>query len=421
MKQWMRGGALSLAAATALNAAGYKLPEQSVNSMALGAAYVAHTWSADTAYYNPANMAFLEGDKQYVEGALTLVHLPAIDFNGKQVARIPAPPGFTLVPANASTKVENIPVGHLFYVSPAYDRWRFGLSVAAPGGLSKRWEAPVQKLFAQEFTLKIIEVNPSFSYKFNDSLSFGGGIRMVYTDGRVKSDGKPVFPPIRMARDMKGDSIDWGYNLALSFRPSKDLNFALTYRSNVNLTVKGSATLYAGPAGFPPIYSGGASVTVPLPATLAFAAAKTFDDRLTVELVYERTFWSKYKNLDFNYDLPQPVFDDPIDKSWKDSNTYRLGLTYRYSDRLTLMAGYAYDETPIPSRTLGYELPDSDAHIFSAGFRFKQSENFEWGAAILYDHKKKRSLAAGENENGIVGTFSKGGALLTTVGFQYKF
>ncbi|WP_456392378.1 OmpP1/FadL family transporter [Nitratifractor sp.] len=418
MKQWMRGGALSLAAATVLNAAGYKLPEQSVNSMALGAAYVAHTWSADTAYYNPANMAFLDPGKQYVEGALTLVHLPAIEFEGGQYF-----PGVGLVPASADTKVENIPVGHLHYVSPAFGNWRFGISVTAPGGLSKRWEDPIQKLFAQEFTLKIIEANPSFSFRINDQLSIGGGIRMVYTDGTVKSDGIVLQngQPVRLARDMTGDSIDWGYNLALSFRPSKDWNFAVTYRSNVDLTVKGSATLYAGPIGFPPIYSGGASVTVPLPATLALAAAKTFDDRLTVELVYERTFWSKYKNLDFNYDVPLPVFDDPIDKSWKDSNTYRIGLTYLYSDRLTLMAGYAYDETPIPSRTLGYELPDSDAHIFSAGFRYKQTENLEWGAAMLYDHKKKRSLAVGENENGIVGTFSKGGALLTTVGFQYKF
>jgi long-chain fatty acid transport protein len=412
-KTIFKGGVLLGLSALSLNAAGYKLPEQSVNSLALGAAYVAHTTGADTAYYNPANMAFLDPSSQYVGGALTWVHLPAIDFDGQQLF-----PGPTLVPAPGSSKVENIPVGHLFYVSPSYGNWRFGMSVVAPGGLSKRWEDPVQKLFAQEFTLKIIEANPSLSYKINDQWAVGVGLRMVYTDGTVKSDG--MTSTGRLARDMNGDSIDWGYNLALSYRPTKDLNFAVTYRSNVDLTVTGDATLYIGNPTVP-AYQGSASVTVPLPATLALAAAKTFDDRLTVELVYERTFWSKYKQLDFNYAVPLPYFDAPSDKSWKDTNTFRIGLSYLWDDRLTLMAGYAYDKTPIPSRTLGYELPDSDAHVFSAGFSFQQNENLKWGAAILYDHKKKRTLSLGENENGIVGSFDKGGAILTTVGFEYKF
>ena len=409
MKLW-RGMGVSLAAAAALNAAGYKLPEQSLNSMALGAAYVAHTNGADTAYYNPANMAFME-EGQYVEAALTLVHLPAIDYDGVQYL-----PPSTVVSAPGSSNVENIPVGHLHYVSPKFGNWRFGMSVAAPGGLSKRWDSPYQKLFAEEFTLKIIELNPSFSYRVNEQFSVGGGVRLIYTDGRVKSNGSDAGYPL--ARDMNGDVIAFGYNLALAWHPRKDWQVAVTYRSNVNMDVEGNAKIYYGGSK---IYDGRADVSIPLPATLDVAVAKTFNERLTVELVYERTFWSKYKELDFNYDEDLPVFDDPIDKSWKDSNTYRIGLTYLWNDRLTLMAGYAYDETPVPDRTLGYELPDSDAHIFSAGFRYKQTEHFEWGVAVLYDHKRKRTITLGENENGIGGTFSGGGAILSTIGFQYKF
>jgi len=419
--KFLKAGGLSLAAVMALNAAGYKLPEQSINSMALGAAYVAHTTGADTAYYNPANMAFMD-DGQYVEAALTLVHLPSVDYEGAQYLKT-STGIIALDPADGSSKVENIPVGHLHYVSPRFGNWRFGMSVAAPGGLSKRWESPVQKLSAEEFTLKIVEFNPSFSYRVNDQFSVGGGVRIVYADGKVKSDGRDIRPfPVPLKRDMEGDVVAFGYNLALAWHPQNDLQFAVTYRSNVDLDLEGNAKLYTNVAGkFTKIYDGNADVTVPLPATLAVAAAKTFNDSLTVELVYERTFWSKYKELDFNYDRSLPVFDKPIDKSWKDSNTYRIGLTYLYSDRLTLMAGYAYDETPVPSRTLGYELPDSDANIFSLGFRYKQSEHLEWGVAVLYDHKKKRTISFPENENGIDGTFSKGGALLTTVGFQYKF
>jgi len=45
----------SAVAATSLMAAGYKIPEQSLNSTALAGAYVSNTSAADAAYYNPAN------------------------------------------------------------------------------------------------------------------------------------------------------------------------------------------------------------------------------------------------------------------------------------------------------------------------------------------------------------------------------
>ena len=48
-----------LAAGPAL-ASGYRIPEQSLNTTALSAAYVASTPAADASYYNPANMSWLE-------------------------------------------------------------------------------------------------------------------------------------------------------------------------------------------------------------------------------------------------------------------------------------------------------------------------------------------------------------------------
>jgi long-chain fatty acid transport protein len=413
MKQLAKRVVFGMASTAVLNAAGYRLPEQSLNSVALSAAYVAHAAGADAAYFNPANMAFMEPDSQYVEGALTVIHLPSIDYEGVQYL-----PPATVVGASGSSKTENIPVAQLHYVSSGFGNWHFGFSVVAPGGLSKRWNYPVQKLFAEEFTLKIVEVNPSFAYRINEQLSVGGGLRLVYADGTVKSDGSDLG--ILLKRDMDGDVVAFGYNLALAWHPAPDWQLAVTYRSKVDLDVEGNAKIYAGSLAVP-IYDGRAEVSIPLPASLNIAVAKTFDERLTVELVYERNFWSAYKELDFKYDASLPVFDDSIEKSWKDTNTFRLGLSYLCNERLTLMTGYAYDESPAPARTLGYELPDSDAQLFSAGFRYRQTDNFEWGMALLYDSKKKRAASVTENENGIDGIFEKGGAFLSTVGFKYRF
>jgi long-chain fatty acid transport protein len=89
-----------------------------------------------------------------------------------------------------------------------------------------------------------------------------------------------------------------------------------------------------------------------------------------------------------------------------------------------MMMGFAIDETPVPDKTIGFELPDSDAKIYTLGFRYQQTENLSWGVAFLYDDKEKRSLVPGVADNPVLqngGTFSDGGAFLTTVGVAYEF
>ena len=392
-----------------LMAAGYKIPEQSLNSMALGAAYVAHTTGADTNYYNPAAMSFM-ADKQYVEGALTLAHLPSNTY--------------TLIePYNGKSKEENIVFPDLHYVANAIGDFRWGVSLTAPGGLSKRWDTPYQKLYSQEFTLEIIELNPSASYKINDEFSVGAGLRFIYSKGKVKNDGTDIPAPIR--REMKGDTFEFGYNLALFYKPTSDINLAATYRSNIDLKEDGHANLYFGGIG----KQYGADVTVPLPAALNIAVSKTWNNTFTLEAVYERTYWSKYKTLVFHYDSPigNPVlnaaFNTPQPKNWSDTNTYRFGATI-VMDKITMMMGYAIDETPVPLETLGFELPDSDAKIFSMGFRYQQTEALSWGAALLIDSKDSISMPRDVNHNRILkngGSFSGGGAVLTTIGMAYEF
>jgi long-chain fatty acid transport protein len=402
---------LSVAASAIAMAGAYKIPEQAVNSMALGAAYIAHTTDADTAYYNPANMSFLDPDVNYFEAGLTLAHLPKNKFVGTQA-------GFPM-PADAESEIENLPIPYAHFVMATDSRWRFGMSTAVPAGLTKRWKTPIQKLYAEEFTLKNVELNPVFAYKVSENFSVGGGIRMVYSEGKVYSDGDLLGGAAPIKREMEGDTIEWGYNVALAWRPTPDIAVGVTYRSKIDLDEEGEANLYLNGIG----RQFKANVSVPIPAALNIGISKTWNDRLTLEFVYERTYWSAYETLDFEYgEAIQPAlvgyFDDPKDKLWEDTNTFRLGLTYQYNDKLTLMAGYSYDETPIPEEHVSYELPDSDAHIFSAGFKYKYSENLTLGAAVLYDKKVSRKIA---QPTGINGEFSDGGAVLLTAGVSYRF
>jgi len=399
---------LSIVASSMLVAGGYKIPEQSLNSNALGAAYVAHTSGADSAYFNPANMSFME-DKQYFTAGLTLAHLPSITY--------------TLAsPYSGESEVENIFIPNFHYVSKAINNLRWGISVTAPAGLTKRWETPYQKMYAQEFTLKNVELNPVLSYRINDALSIAGGLRVVYSEGVVYSDGGTIAP---VKREMEGDSFNFGYNLAMTYKPTEDINLAVTYRSNIDLEEEGEANLFVGEVG----QQYGTSVTVPLPAALNISVSKTWEDKFTLEFNYERTYWSSYETLDFNYDtaipLPlQPLFDAPLARDWEDTNTFRVGATVAMDNKITMMMGFAIDETPVPQRTIGFELPDSDATIFSMGFSYQQTPNLSWGVSFLLDAKESQTVPKGVAENQVLangGGFSGGGAYLTTIGLSYEY
>ena len=142
----VKGLVFSAVASSVVMAGGYKIPEQSLNSMALSAANVAHTTGADTNYDNPANMSFLDESKSYAEGGITLVHLPSNVYS-------------LVDPYSGESEAEDIPIPFLHYVAPAMGDFRWGVSMVVPGGLTKRWETPFQKAFVEEFTLKVIELN----------------------------------------------------------------------------------------------------------------------------------------------------------------------------------------------------------------------------------------------------------------------
>lgn len=392
--------ALSLIASGAIYAGGYKIPENSVNSTSLLAANIAHSSGADSAYFNPANMAFMS-DENSIDISLMLVGKEASNFKGSAY-------GMSGVDIDSESESPLIPA--INFVSNKYGDFNFGFSMVVPSGVTKRWNDSPAKAVAEQFTLEVIELNPTVSYKLNDQLAVAVGARVLYSSGIVKGSSTA-------SRDMEGNSLNFGYNLALAYKPTDALELALTYRSKVELTEEGNAKLYIGDAK---VYDGGSSVEVPLPATLSLAAAYTFETKTTLEVVYERNFWSAYETLDFNYESKIPailqVMDTPIVKDWEDTTTIRVGVTQEF-DKLKLMAGLAIDENPVPEQSINFELPGVDSTYVSFGTDYKINEKFSAGFGLLYSIKDALKV----NNVNIQGTFDGGTVYIISTGIGYKF
>jgi len=250
----------------------------------------------------------------------------------------------------------------------------------------------------------------------SERLSVGGGLRGIYTEGIVKGNGSATLPSLgtrEYARDLQGDDFSYGYYLAFTVKPAKILSVAVVYRSEVTPDLEGNAKISASGAGGGN-YDGPVEVGVVLPATFQIATALSHK-KILFEAVFERTYWGRYETLDFNYSgslgsVLTPVFDRPIEKNWKDSNTYRFGLTYKHSEVLSWMFGFAIDETPIPEESLDFEIPDADALIYSTGLAYRPGNQTKVTLAYLLSKKEDRQII--NSDTGINGRFESSVQLL---------
>jgi long-chain fatty acid transport protein len=390
-------------------ASGYRIPEQSADSVAKSGAHIASATGADASYYNPANMSFAE-DGWLTEVDFTYIHLTEIDYTDSRSPLM-----------NGTSETENFLLPTVFMVSPDFNKFRFGFSVTAPFGLAKRWEDPFPATYARKFSLQVFDVNPAVSYAVTDYLSVSGGVRLLMAKAIARNGGRTT-EGIGFDRDLEGNwEADYGYNLAVAVQPMEALNLSVTYRSHVDLELTGDAVLSTNyPA--PYTFESDGNVTLPAPAVLTVAGAYTWED-LTVELAWDRTFWSEYEELDIQYSTPlrhpvlAQIFGPPVAKNWDDTDAFRISASYVFNETFTGMVGFAIDENPVPEETLSFELPDSDAMLFSIGGRIKLSEQMELGLGFLYDLKDSRRVS----NDSIVGEFENASAILVSAGLSYKF
>ncbi len=401
--------------------AGFQIPNQSVTAVGIAGAHVAFTPGPDSSYYNPANMNFLD-DSWQMEASLTSLYLPSIEYAD---SRSP------LLDGSSDSELFFLPLIHVS--SKEYRDFRFGFSLTFPYGLAKSWDQPFPAATTRKFSLTVVEANPTLSYSVVDNFSIGGGIRIVYGDGEVNSIAtSPPFdqltPLTSLSRDLDGDDAGFGYNLAATVRPTGNWAVAATYRSEVDLELEGDASLQAL-AGEAAIlsYLGSGKLDVSLPAVFSLATSYSLD-ALTLEITWNRTFWSSFGELDFQYDRSFigtvfDAFDRPLARNWDDSDAIRFGATLAVTEQLTTTLGFAFDETPVPDRTLGFELPDSDALMYTGGIRYQQSQNLQLALSYMYQYNTSRTVSnlTGAGLAGVDGKFTEGGAHAVTAGLMYNF
>lgn len=359
----------TLCATATAYGAGFAITEQSGSGMGNAFAGVAASaQDASTIFFNPAGMTLLP-ERQAV-GALSVIDA-STQFSGNATIS-PLLGGGTVSGGNGGNPVLTGLVPNFYYQMQVEPRWRVGLGLNSPFGLRtdypESWKGRYQAIKSQ---LTTININPSLAFAATGRLSIGVGLDIQYADATLTNAvdnsavclaafGPGVCGPAGYATPgnpatdgvarVTGDDWALGYNLGILYAPTPETRFGLSYRSKVHHTLTGSASFSNTPAFFAGaglLVNTAARAELTLPETVSGAVYHQVNSRLALMGGFTWTHWSRFDNLVIQYDqgAQGPTVQS---EAWQNTWRFSVGADYRYTDRLTLRGGLAYDPTPIP-------------------------------------------------------------------------
>jgi len=371
-------GAVSIAPGAGF-AAGFALMEQSGSGMGnayAGSAAVAE--DASTIFFNPAGLSLLPGAQ--VVGAVHGINLDA-EFSGTGAITPPALPVGTDTGGNLG---DFIAVPNLYFGMPVGERFAFGIGVNAPFGLITEYHKDwMGRFMGIKSDLKTVNVNPSIAFKVNDVISLGAGVNWQKADAELTNAVLLPGPSEGVSR-LEADDDTWGWNIGALFQLSEDMRVGISYRSALDYTLEGTATVTSNVTGAT-VASFPAEAEVTFPDMAILSVVQRFGEKweLLGDLMY--TNWSKIDqirvvNSSTGGTLDTLVFD--FDDAWR----VAFGVNYHSSERWTFKGGVAYDQSPMDDNTRTVRLPDEDRVWLALGVKYRFSKNsaLDLGYAHLF-------------------------------------
>ena len=368
----------SLAMANGLN-----LNSLGTRALAMGGAFVGLADDFSAIYWNPAGMALFQ--KKYF-GFYGTDLIPS----SKYRLDVDVPPVITLV--NARTETKHYLTGLAAYYHPVSDKVVVGLGVYVPSGLGAQWDGtdfallPVQAGLPPNPTISwmskigMVTFSPALAFKVNEKLSIGATFNINYAvfDISMWAGATEAPMPAVDLGQYEESMTGWGYGATIGvlFRPVEKLSFGATFRSASTVGFKGEATISGmtdlGAAMIPPTPLNDTSDLereVTWPMWLAGGVAFRPIEGLTLTGDVQWTQWSKIDVMDTVY--VDPFWTTIMEEGarpmhWDDALQIRIGAEYKINP-LAFRAGYYYDPSPAPDRTMNVLLPNFDFNVITAG------------------------------------------------------
>lgn len=402
-----------------LHAGGFALSGVGSRATAMGGAYRGLSNDATAMFWNPAGLAFQDGNMVDLGG--TFIMPSAKWTNPNHPTTTSFRPGET----ESEKALKAFP--NAFLTMAKHPKLKYGLGVFVPYGLGSTWdlyETPPLPNWADfpenemSSSIAVIDVHPSVAYQIMPNLAAGAGISLMYGTIDLAKIGASSVPTAALATtDISGKGIGFGANIGIMYKPTVCMSVGLTGKLPSSISMEGDTeVMNYFLAGAPAGATFDTETTLKLPAEIGFGISNTRIPNLTINLDYAYTMWSRLDKVDLEL---AGVGTSTLLFDWKDTSRISFGAEYAMGCNDIRLGAY-WDQTPIPEETQTPTLSDIGDKI---------SANLGWGrkfgkigvdANFQYVMFTEREVTVMNHPNNVMGTYNAQ-SLSGNIGLSYEF
>lgn len=351
----------------AAGAEGFAINEWSAEGVAMGGARMFAEGDAANVAYNPASITKVDGEAFKVSATYISPHGEYDLYKNDGTHE------------NDTNRVHFGFAPGTYYVKKLNDKDWFGIGAFSRFAMVSEFERD-SDVSTNAFLSRLngVSVTPTFAHKFDDKWSAAVGAEINYV-GLTMEKNLILDAPTHT----KGESYALGWNAAANYAFDDKNEIGVVYRSRIKHSMEADFNAYNVPltdtSGLPTgqftDFSGDAYGEVTLPESWHIGYSHKFNDKTRVELNAVRTGWDTYKNLDIMLSGTggmDGLVSNP--KNWEDGWRYAIGIEHKLSDKYTLMAGFAYDESSIPYNGGDFMVPTGNRKTYSIGARYNDKD-----------------------------------------------
>ena len=353
------------------HAEGYQVNTLSTRQLGMGHTGTALKLGAESQFFNPAGMAFMTDNVEADASFNAIMPSATATVGGKEYK----------TDCDPSTPFS---VFGAFRIS---DSLKAGISVYTPYGSSINWTDhwPGATL-NQSVKLQAFTVQPTVAYRILPNLSLGAGLTLTWGSVDLHKgllSGEQLDQLIGMlapqlpvpsfagvtpasARLTGNAGIACGVNLGAMYDVSRNVTVGANFRTKSMMKVKSGKANVDYAVSDPTIQGmlaqrlDGLSKTefmaeMPLPAVLGIGAA-WHNDRWTVDVDWQLTFWNAYKSLDIEFKGAEDL-NQHLPKNYHNSSLVRGGVEWNATKRFDVRAGLMVDFSPCDKEYYNPETP----------------------------------------------------------------
>lgn len=357
------GLAAALLAPQVAGAEGFAINEWSAEGVAMGGARMFAEDDAANVAYNPASITKVKGEVMKSSYTYLSPHgnYKLYDGAGKEIED-----GKNVVHAGWA-------VGS-YYVKQINDKEWFGIGAFPRFAMVSEFERESMASSNAFFSkLNGVSVTPTYAHKFDKKWSAAVGAEINYVGLELQKNAY-ANPTMNVGSvQIEGESYALGWNAAANYAFDDKNEIGVVYRSRITHSLEADAKAYFPRPNFN--VKANAYGVVTLPDSWDIGYNHKFDKKTRLELKATRTNWSTYDALNVYFD--KPVFDKLnalSDKNWENGWRYAIGLEHNLSDKYTVMAGFAFDESSIPHDGGDFMVPTGLRRTYSIGARYNDKK-----------------------------------------------